>query len=1628
MRQLLSILILFLGFIVQPMTVSAQDTDGDGIVDLVDIDDDNDGILDVVENDATGVLTGNADSGIGVFRDNIYWFTWDTGDLLDGIHEGDTKSFTLPDGSVVDVVFSNVMDLLAGYPTPVDFRPTDMATYAGAPTHTYYNISGNNGEALYDISAPVNDISFDVTFSASNKGISFTPDLIFVDAESTSIAANGNDEDFYLTTNGEPWEAIETMGTDTYTVNGLGTTSINIDETETANPTAPLLITRNTTSLNVRIVSDVGTQGKQGFAFGIFLKPLPIDTDGDGIADYLDLDSDNDGIPDNVEAQTTIGYNPPSGNDTDGDGLDDAYDDASNSGLTPVNTDGTDNPDFLDLDSDNDAVLDKYEINNTLSNIDADGDGLDDSTDATPNSGYADPSGTIDDPLAGPIILPDQDGDASTGGDVDYRDILDSDNDGITDLYDIDDDNDGIPDDLEGCGNSDIAGTVGIDNDVVSGLTYNDVSGVDITYTTSGTFDRIYGYDAGEQGNAIRILTTTAGYVSGSLTATFSTDIRNVSFKLTDMDLGEIYTVKVYDENGVVYNLEQENVVVGSRISQTGNVFTNVIETDIDGNLIANDVTNSIIFFFPNKVSKITLDFSHDDSSVRFTQLNYCVDKDTDGDNHFDYIDLDADNDGIYDVVEVGNSALDANQDGMVDGNVGANGLPDAVETAVDNGAINYLILERADDVDAFANYLDIDSDGDGIPDNIEAQATATYVPPSGNDTDNNGVDDAYDLNGTPITPVNTDGDPMPDYWDVNSDNDILLDIEENGDPDNTESGIDTDGDGLDDNFDSDNITWDVNDHINDPNPSTLGDIDNDVAANGNNAVPMTADVDFRDASSVITDGGHLDANDQCNNNGTNGDPTDDFITFELNPIGFNLAADYNVTVPAGYTVTPTSANYGAATTFTLNTGSAGAGAVNIVITDNQAGGDTENITVTDPNTCSSNSNLTESGLTNTACENNGTLGDPTDDKIVFDLFPKGYNLGADYSVIVPTGYVVTPNVANYGLASHFELNSMTAGGGDVTIQIVDNQVGGDTISFVLSDPGTCSDESNIIDNGIANVNCENNSTPGDPTDDYITFDLTPIGYNLGVEYTVTVPMGYVVTPSTGVFGTSTTFHFSLQSGSAGNGQVLVIIHDNQSNGDDFSFTMMDPGSCSEESNIVDAHLTQVNCNNNGTPEWIYDDFISFDLDSEGYNLDTSYSLILPQGYTVNPTSGFYNDTTYFELHTGSAGSGDVWIQLVDNQLDGDTLGVLVIDPNVCSVKPEIVVKDTVIVNLDTVTYCVDTMILPGVIVDIQDVCLMENGQYVDFTIDTANLCVTYYGLEFTGTDTMCLQLTDNFGNVDTIEFNITCISPPSGECISDSIFINQNLYYCLDTSQLAGNIVSIENICDDSTFVKYEIIDSNFCVSYEGRTLGSASACVVLTDEYGVTDTTFFCTEVVPYTGLPDASPDEFCVSMNSSKVYDVLQNDVTWGGVDSMYIVSDPLYGTVVVNPDYTITYTPKPNICERDDQMIYEFCNPNGCVSAAVNICILCEDIVIFTAISPNGDGVNDVFYISNIDKYPNNELTIFNRWGNVVHHAHTYRNAWDGRWRDKYLPDGTYYYVLKLNDEENRAFSGYLQISR
>ena len=67
-----------------------------------------------------------------------------------------------------------------------------------------------------------------------------------------------------------------------------------------------------------------------------------------------------------------------------------------------------------------------------------------------------------------------------------------------------------------------------------------------------------------------------------------------------------------------------------------------------------------------------------------------------------------------------------------------------------------------------------------------------------------------------------------------------------------------------------------------------------------------------------------------------------------------------------------------------------------------------------------------------------------------------------------------------------------------------------------------------------------------------------------------------------------------------------------------------------------------------------------------------------------------------------------------------------------------------------------------------------------------------------------------------------------------------------------------------------------------------------------------------------------------------------------------------------------------------------------------------------------------------RHPDNELTVYNRWEQVVFHQKGYDNTWDGTWvqNGEPLPDGTYFYVLKRNPQNGKSavLTGHVTIHR
>ncbi len=206
----------------------------------------------------------------------------------------------------------------------------------------------------------------------------------------------------------------------------------------------------------------------------------------------------------------------------------------------------------------------------------------------------------------------------------------------------------------------------------------------------------------------------------------------------------------------------------------------------------------------------------------------------------------------------------------------------------------------------------------------------------------------------------------------------------------------------------------------------------------------------------------------------------------------------------------------------------------------------------------------------------------------------------------------------------------------------------------------------------------------------------------------------------------------------------------------------------------------------------------------------------------------------------------------------------------------------------------------------------------------------------------------------------------------------------------------------------------------------------------YRVCDSLGLCDEAPVYllVHCPDstqpffATDDVFSLPADLDFSFNVLDNDHPDAQAYCLEIISLPLNGEVVVESNGVLTYRPKAYFGGRDS-LRYQVCGPGfgQLATASVRLTIFHSELQVAQGFSPNGDGRNDAFRILGLDLYPSHSLLVVNRWGDEVFRAAPYRNDWDGDYRGKPLPEGTYFYWLTLDPDDPRAvLSGAITLRR
>lgn len=228
-------------------------------------------------------------------------------------------------------------------------------------------------------------------------------------------------------------------------------------------------------------------------------------------------------------------------------------------------------------------------------------------------------------------------------------------------------------------------------------------------------------------------------------------------------------------------------------------------------------------------------------------------------------------------------------------------------------------------------------------------------------------------------------------------------------------------------------------------------------------------------------------------------------------------------------------------------------------------------------------------------------------------------------------------------------------------------------------------------------------------------------------------------------------------------------------------------------------------------------------------------------------------------------------------------------------------------------------------------------------------------------------------------------------------------------TNNLTMGTINGGNICRGTSFTP--VVSSNAASFSWTPTTGVSNPSIanpVLTPQttttYTVTGTLGACTiqrqlTVVVFEGATaNAGPD---VTIITGDVYQMI---ATASAGSYVWTPSAGLSSSTILNPTatpqttttYTLTVT-SPQGCLASDQMTI----------TAVPYCIKPMD-----AFTPNGDGINDRWLITNGNCLIGVRAQVFNRYGSRVFEANNYDNTWDGTYKGKPLPDGTYYYVLEF----------------
>ncbi len=320
---------------------------------------------------------------------------------------------------------------------------------------------------------------------------------------------------------------------------------------------------------------------------------------------------------------------------------------------------------------------------------------------------------------------------------------------------------------------------------------------------------------------------------------------------------------------------------------------------------------------------------------------------------------------------------------------------------------------------------------------------------------------------------------------------------------------------------------------------------------------------------------------------------------------------------------------------------------------------------------------------------------------------------------------------------------------------------------------------------------------------------------------------------------------------------------------------------------------------------------------------------------------------------------------------------------------------------------------LNGILIESsEDLCILLNNNLID--PNGPNLITVQSDLS------ACLSAFSAASNI-----NIDNVPSILAEAQEDLIIVCDENFTSV-SSVFGPPDVEIQWSSDNDDIIISAINEQNTEVSNLSEGLNQ----IILT--YSIGACLAYSTDTVDVINLldPVALNDTLVLNIQLAEAINVLNND-QYNVAATIQVVSEPDGGSYLLQ-NGLLTYTPDalfPGIQTLQYEICYEDC-PDLCDIATVVFDVQSSvDCQVPNIITPNGDNINDALIISCLatGAYPQNELKIFNQWGDQIFEEGPYQNDWKGTYNNVELPVGTYFYILDRGDG-SKPLNGFIHIEK